>query len=107
MPSRVKAGGSLAAGAIVALVFRFWVGWPGYVAILVGAFFGVGFLIVAAALGEGYTEADAAWRSHSADLLAPPSPLAPAPATAPAPPLAPHPETPPPAGRETAEGELA
>jgi hypothetical protein len=93
MPSRIKVGGSVAAGAIVALVFRLWAGWPGYVAILVGAFFGVGFLIIAAALGEGYSEADAAWRSSSADLLAPPSP--------------PAPETPQPAGRETAEGEQA
>jgi hypothetical protein len=93
MPSRIKVGGGVAAGAIVALVFRFWVGWPGYVDVLVGAFFGFGFLIVAAALGEGYTEADAAWRSHSADLLAPPSP--------------PQPEPPQPAGRETAEGEQA
>ena len=72
MPSPVRIAGAIGAGATVALVFRLWVGWQGYAAIGVGTFFGVGFLIIAAALGEGYAEADAAWRSRSADLLGPP-----------------------------------
>jgi hypothetical protein len=72
MPSRIKIAGAVGAGATVALLFRFWVGWPGYVAIGVGTFFGVGFLIIAAALGEGFADADVAWRSRSVDLLGPP-----------------------------------
>jgi hypothetical protein len=72
MPSRIKIAGAVGAGATVALLFRFWVGWQGYAAIGVGTFFGVGFLIIAAALGEDHAEADAAWRSRSTDLLGPP-----------------------------------
>lgn len=72
MPSRIKIAGAVVAGAAVALLFRVWVGWPGYVAIGVGAFFGVGFLIIAATLGEESAKADAAWRSRSADILGPP-----------------------------------
>lgn len=73
MPSPVKIAGAIGAGATVALLFRLWVGWQSYAAIGVGTFFGVGFLIIATALGEGYADADAAWRSRSADLLGPPS----------------------------------
>jgi hypothetical protein len=72
MPSRIKIAGAIVIGATVALLFRLWAGWPGYVAIGVGAFFGVGFLIIAATLGEESATADAAWRSRSADILAPP-----------------------------------
>jgi ABC-type branched-subunit amino acid transport system permease subunit len=72
MPSRIRIVGATVAGATVALVLRLWVGLPGYVAIGVGAFFGVGFLVIAATLGEESAKADAAWRSRSADILAPP-----------------------------------
>jgi hypothetical protein len=72
MPSRIKIAGAVVAGASVALLFRMWMGWPGYVAVGVGVFFGVGFLIIAATLGEESAKADAAWRSRSADILGPP-----------------------------------
>jgi hypothetical protein len=55
-------------GVVVGLLFRFWIGWAGYASVAAGAVFGIGFLVVAATLGEDAQAADAAWREQAGDL---------------------------------------
>lgn len=69
MPTLAYVAGSLAAGLTVTLVFLFWIGWPGFLAVGAGALFGVAFLVVATALGDDPRAADEAWRRHTTDLV--------------------------------------
>ena len=70
MPTLAYVAGSLAVGLTVTLLFLFWIGWPGFLAVGAGALFGVAFLVVATALGDDPRAADEAWRRHAADLVA-------------------------------------
>lgn len=69
MPSLGHIAGSLAAALTVTLLFLFWIGWPGFLAVGTGAVFGVAFLVVATSLGDDPRAADEAWRRHAADLV--------------------------------------
>ena len=69
MSSLARIVGGLAAGIAVTLIFLFWVGWPGFLAVGAGGLFGVAFLIVATSLGEDASEADRAWRAQADDLV--------------------------------------
>ena len=71
MPSLAKIAGGLTSAAIVTLLFLLWIGWPGFLAVGIGAVFGVAFLVVATALGDDPRAADEAWRRHAADLVGP------------------------------------
>ena len=68
MPSLGRIAASIAAAVAVALIFLLWIGWPGFLAVGAGAIFGVAFLIVATALGDDPSAADAAWRAQASDL---------------------------------------
>ena len=69
MPSLGRIAASIAAAVAVALIFQLWIGWPGFLAVGAGAIFGVAFLIVATALGDDPSAADAAWRAQAGDLV--------------------------------------
>jgi hypothetical protein len=69
VPSLGHIAGSLATALVVTLVFLLWIAWPGFLAVGIGAVFGVAFLIVATSLGVDPRAADQAWRQHAADLL--------------------------------------
>lgn len=69
MESVAKLLAAVLVGIIVGLLFRFWVGWVGYASVAAGAVFGIGFLVVAATLGEDAQAADAAWREQAGDLV--------------------------------------
>lgn len=70
MPSLGKIAGSVVAALAVGLLFLLWIGWPGFLAVGVGAIFGVAFLVVATSLGDDPRAADEAWKAKSADLFA-------------------------------------
>jgi hypothetical protein len=69
VPSLGHIAGSLATAVVVTLVFLFWIAWPGFLAVGIGAVFGVAFLVVATSLGVDPRAADEAWRQHAADLI--------------------------------------
>ncbi len=69
MESVTKILAAVFVGIVVGLLFRFWIGWAEYVSVAAGAVFGIGFLIVAATLGEDAQAADAAWHAQAGDLL--------------------------------------
>jgi hypothetical protein len=69
VPSLAKIAASLGVGLVVGLLFLFWIGWPGFVAVATGAIFGVAFLVVATSLGDDPRAADEAWRINAGDLL--------------------------------------
>lgn len=69
MKSVAKLLAAVFVGIIVGLLFRFWVGWVGYASVAAGAVFAIGFLVVAATLGEDAQAADAAWREQAGDLV--------------------------------------
>lgn len=69
MPSLGRIAASIAVAIAVAVVFLLWIGWPGFLAVGAGAIFGVAFLIVATALGDDPSAADAAWREQARDLV--------------------------------------
>jgi hypothetical protein len=69
VPSLGHIAGGLAAALTVTLLFLFWIGWPGFLAVGAGAVFGVAFLVVANSLGVDPRAADEAWRHHAADLI--------------------------------------
>jgi hypothetical protein len=68
MSSLARIVGGLAAGIAVTLIFLFWIGWPGFLAVGAGGLFGVAFLIVATSLGQDASAADRAWRAQAGDL---------------------------------------
>jgi len=68
VPTLPRILASVGAAVLVGLVFRFWLTWPGFLAVGVGAVFGVGFLIAATAIGSDPREEDAAWRADAASL---------------------------------------
>jgi len=72
MSSLVRLLGGLAVAIAVTLVFLFWVGWPGFLAVGAGGVFGVAFLIVATSLGADASDADRAWRAQAGDLVGAP-----------------------------------
>ncbi len=72
MPSLGRIAASAAAAIAVALIFLLWISWPGFLAVGAGAIFGVAFLIVATALGDDPSAADAAWRAQAGDLVGDP-----------------------------------
>lgn len=82
MPSLGRIAASGAAAIAVALIFQLWIGWPGFLAVGAGAIFGVAFLIVATALGDDPSAADAAWRAQAGDLAGDPDVGDPEPARA-------------------------
>jgi hypothetical protein len=72
MSSLVRLLGGLAVAIAVTLVFLFWIGWPGFLAVAAGGVFGVAFLIVATSLGADASDADRAWRAQAGDLVGAP-----------------------------------
>lgn len=75
MPTLPRILAAIGVAILVGLVFRFWLTWPGFLAVGVGAVFGVGFLIAATAIGTDPREEDAAWRAEAVSLgLGRPSP---------------------------------
>jgi hypothetical protein len=68
VPSLGHIAGSLAVALTVTLLFLFWIGWPGFLAVGAGAIFGTAFLVVATSLGVDPRAADEAWRQRAGDL---------------------------------------
>jgi hypothetical protein len=69
MPTIAKIAAGLAVAFVVGMLFRFWVGWPGFLAVAAAAIFGVAFLVVATSLGEDPRAADAAWREQAGEAF--------------------------------------
>lgn len=69
MESATRILAAVFVGVVVGLLFRFWIGWAAYVSVAAGAVFGIGFLVVAATLGEDAQAADAAWHAQAGDLV--------------------------------------
>lgn len=69
MESAAKILAAVSVGVVVGLLFRLWIGWAAYASVAAGAVFGIGFLVVAATLGEDAQAADAAWREQAGDLV--------------------------------------
>ncbi|MGZ6339329.1 MAG: hypothetical protein ACXWNG_03075 [Candidatus Limnocylindrales bacterium] len=68
MPGLRALGSSLLAGAIVLAVVAFWMRWPIFLAVAMGALFLVATLMVASSFADDGIAADAAWQAASSDL---------------------------------------
>jgi len=69
MESAAKILAAVFVSIVVGLLFRFWIGWAAYASVATGAVFGIGFLVIAATLGEDAQASDAAWREQAGDLV--------------------------------------
>ncbi len=70
MPGARPLVSSATAGILVGLVVDLWMHWPTFLAVAIGALFGVGSLIVTGSLTRGSGAAEAAWRQAAPDLHA-------------------------------------
>lgn len=70
MPGLRALVSSVIAAIIVGLVVDLWMRWPGFLAVAIGALFGVASLIVTGSLEPRGPSADAAWRAEAPDLHA-------------------------------------
>lgn len=77
MPGLRALGSSLLAGAIVLTVVAFWMRWPIFLAVAMGALFLVATLMVASSFADDGIAADAAWQAASRDLSRAAAPEAP------------------------------
>ncbi len=61
---------SIIGGVLVFVALGVWLVWPMFLSVIIAALAGVGYLMLAAALGEDDESVDEAWRVASAELAA-------------------------------------
>ncbi len=70
MPGLRAIASSAFAALVVGLIADLWFRWPGFLAVAIGALFGVASLIVTGSLETRGAAADQAWRTAAPDLHA-------------------------------------